>query len=199
MCSSSAERIASCYAGTVGLTKGDDRYVRSYLTDMHLTDVYRLFEFLAAAKANKTTRIPGIESFTSALIYALETLVRQKEGRFTTDELLRTIKDAPNFPKDQEPQLVERRNPHTRAGRIMLHPIRLDRMESQTSNECQVIQRTSDSESLESSISSSVSSEDARDEKSSTLPSSFDREPSFQFTEPRDKSSVDADIQSVVF
>ena len=59
----------------------------------------------------------------------------QNEGRFTTDELLRTIKVHPHFPKDQEPQLAERRDQHTRAGRIMLHPIRRDGLECQISNE----------------------------------------------------------------
>ena len=109
---------------------------------MHLTDEYRLFEFLAAAKANKTTRIPGKESFTSALIYALDRLVRQKEGRFTTDELLRTIKvHAPHFPEDQEPHLAERRDPHTKAGRIMLHPIRRDGVECKIPNEVGTIEQ----------------------------------------------------------
>lgn len=52
---------------------------------------------------------------------------KNKGGRFTTDELLRTIREhAPQFPKEQEPHLVERGDPHTKAGRIMLHPIRRD-------------------------------------------------------------------------
>jgi len=95
---------------------------------VHLADDVRLFEFLAAAKPNATTGVPGKESFTSALIYALVKLVDQKpEGRFTTVELLNTIKDhAPHFPKNQEPMLVERGDSHTQAGRIMLHPIQRD-------------------------------------------------------------------------
>ena len=93
----------------------------------------RLFEFLAAAKATRTTAVPGKESFTSALIYALEQLVAGKtEGRFTTVELLNTIKErAPHFPKEQDPLLVERGDSHTQAGRIMLHPIRRDGAVSQ--------------------------------------------------------------------
>ena len=81
--------------------------------------------------------MPGQESFTSALIYALETLSQQKkEGRFTTVELLRTIKDhAPHFPKDQDPILSERGNMHAPAGRIMLHPLRRDGTMSQIPNE----------------------------------------------------------------
>ena len=67
---------------------------------------------------------PGDESFTSALIWALETLLEEKkEGRFTTVELLNKIKsDAPHFPKDQDPILSDRKD-STSAGRIMLHPL----------------------------------------------------------------------------
>lgn len=69
--------------------------------------------------------MPGIDSFTSALIYALERLVEEsKDGRFTTIELLNKIKiDAPHFPKDQTPMLVDREKKPS-AGRIMLHPLR---------------------------------------------------------------------------
>ena len=48
----------------------------------------------------------------------------KKQGRFTTDEVLRKIKTAPNFPKDQNPQISNRDNKKTSAGRIMLHPLR---------------------------------------------------------------------------
>lgn len=84
----------------------------------------RLFEYLAATKQLATTPIPGDNSFTSALIYALETLVEDKEdGRFTTDELLRKIQhDAPSFSRDQKPVLSDREG-NTSAGRIMLHPL----------------------------------------------------------------------------
>ena len=69
-----------------------------------------------------TTRVPGEDSFTSALIYALEALVEEK-GMFTTVELLRKIKShAPNFPSDQIPVLSDRRD-DAQAGRIMLHPL----------------------------------------------------------------------------
>ena len=71
-----------------------------------------------------STPVPGKDSFTSALIHALEALVEEKvEGRFTTVELLRKIKhDAPHFPKDQTPVLSDRER-NTSAGRIMLHPL----------------------------------------------------------------------------
>lgn len=89
----------------------------------------RLFEFLAATDNQGRTALPGKKSFTSALIYALEHLLDKKErGRFTTVELLGTIKDkniAPNFPKDQHPMLNERGDMPAPAGRIMLHPLRL--------------------------------------------------------------------------
>ncbi|KAF6234773.1 hypothetical protein HO173_006993 [Letharia columbiana] len=69
-----------------------------------------------------TTQVPGEDSFTSALIYALEALVEEK-GMSTTVELLRKIKShAPNFPSDQIPVLSDRRD-DAQAGRIMLHPL----------------------------------------------------------------------------
>ena len=67
---------------------------------------------------------PGKESFTRALIYALNALVEKRpDGRFTTVELLNKIKDAPDFPKDQNPTLSDREKKGS-AGRIMLHPLR---------------------------------------------------------------------------
>ena len=87
----------------------------------------RSFEFLAATGegTSSTTKVPGKDSFTRALIYALEALVDERtDGRFTTVELLNKIKtDAPDFPKDQNPMLIKREKKHA-AGRIMLHPIR---------------------------------------------------------------------------
>lgn len=69
-----------------------------------------------------STKVPGNDSFTSALIYGLKTLVEEREdGRFTTVELLNKIKDeAPHFPKDQNPMLINREKKSS-AGRIMLH------------------------------------------------------------------------------
>ena len=70
-----------------------------------------------------TTPIPGQNSFTSALIFALETLV-EEQGRFTTVELRNKIKnDAPNFPKNQNPVLCSRKKCGSSSGRIMLHPL----------------------------------------------------------------------------
>ena len=85
----------------------------------------RSFEYLGATDATGTTKVPGKDSFTRALIYALESLVKQRaDGRFTTVELLNQIKtNAPDFPKDQNPKLLNREKENS-AGRIVLHPLR---------------------------------------------------------------------------
>lgn len=83
----------------------------------------RSFEYLAATEEMGFTQVPGNDSFTTALIYALETLVKERDdGRFTTVELLNKINDAPHFPKDQNPMLINREKKFS-AGRIMLHPL----------------------------------------------------------------------------
>ena len=83
-----------------------------------------------------STPAPGPDSFTSALIYALEALVGEKEGGpITTVEILNKIMDhAPCFPKDQSPVLSNRRE-SSRGVRIMLSPLQkkgLDTGKSQT-------------------------------------------------------------------
>lgn len=94
----------------------------------------RSFEYLAATGEMGFTKVPGKDSFTSALIYALKTLVKEREdGRFTTVELLNTIKfDAPNFPKDQHPMLINREKKFS-TGRIMLHPLQRDGLDDELS------------------------------------------------------------------
>ena len=93
----------------------------------------RSFEYLAATEAIGSTPVPGPDSFTSALIYALETLVEEKVGgRFTTVELLNKIKLYKHFPKEQIPVLSDREMKPT-AGRIMLHPLMKTSSESQSS------------------------------------------------------------------
>lgn len=67
------------------------------------------------------TQLPGQDSFTSALMYALKELVKEK-GRFTTVDLLRKIQNHEEFPKDQTPVLSDRKD-NVLAGRIMLHPL----------------------------------------------------------------------------
>ena len=84
----------------------------------------KAIEYLAATKAHEYTRGPGKESFTSALIFALKALRKERE-RFTTIELLRKINQYKDLPKDQKPVLSDRQESTSTAnpGRIMLHPL----------------------------------------------------------------------------
>jgi hypothetical protein len=68
----------------------------------------RRSEFLGATSANSTTPIPGVNSFTSGLISALEDLSGEARG-FTTSELRQKIIESPDFPENQIPGLYERR------------------------------------------------------------------------------------------
>jgi hypothetical protein len=83
----------------------------------------KIFEFLGATQANATTRAPGVESFTSALIWALEAFSNDAEG-FTTSQLLTKILEAPDFPLDdgQRPCLTERGHHSLRRLRIAAIP-----------------------------------------------------------------------------
>ena len=68
--------------------------------------------------------VPGEDSFTRALIYALKALAEERaDARFTTLELRDKIKGAPNFPADQNPMLCNRNDKKRSAGRIVLHPL----------------------------------------------------------------------------
>ena len=99
-----------CYAGNLG--------TRSPST--------RAFEYLAATAAGSTTKSPGPESFTSALIWALKELVKEK-GCFTTQQLMHKIKrNAPNFPPGQKPVLSKRGDQNS-ASFITLEPISKDK------------------------------------------------------------------------
>lgn len=71
------------------------------------------------------TPVPGDTSFTSALIWALKILVKEKPGgRFTTVDLLNKINDdAPNFPKTQTSVLSDRLHKNGFVGHIVLHPL----------------------------------------------------------------------------
>lgn len=67
------------------------------------------FEFLGATASNGLARLPGKESFSRALIWALNQLADEKDG-FTTSRLYSKIIDAPDFPNhEQTPTLSERR------------------------------------------------------------------------------------------
>lgn len=69
----------------------------------------RKFELLAACGHGKTTRFPGKDSFTSALIWALEELAKENPSSpFSTCKLqLKITRDAPHFSEieDQKPFL----------------------------------------------------------------------------------------------
>jgi hypothetical protein len=67
------------------------------------------FEFLGATASNGLARLPGKESFSRALIWALNQLADEKDG-FTTSQLYSKIIAAPDFPDhEQTPTLSERR------------------------------------------------------------------------------------------
>ncbi|KAF7872141.1 hypothetical protein EAF04_003066 [Stromatinia cepivora] len=83
----------------------------------------RAFEYMAATSQRSTTKKPGPGSFTAALIWALKEMVRSKPGRsFSTHELLRKIRQAPNFPRPQAPRLTER-GPIGSLRKIVLVPL----------------------------------------------------------------------------
>jgi hypothetical protein len=76
--------------------------------------INRSFEYLAASTSTYT-RSPGKQSFTSALIWALEKLAHhpprealQASPMFTTSKLAKTIWECPDFPKEQKPSLTTR-------------------------------------------------------------------------------------------
>jgi len=82
-----------------------------------------IFEFLGSTAANGYARIPGKESFTTALIWALKALAEEnEEDGFTTSQLYSKILKAPDFPsEEQTPTLSERRGHCSR--RLMLAPL----------------------------------------------------------------------------
>ena len=83
---------------------------------------YRKFETLAATKAMISNPAPGRNSFTSALIWALEDPA-ESQPCFTTSELLKAIMDkAPHLPKNQTPVLSDRVY-YNSAESIMLSPL----------------------------------------------------------------------------
>ncbi|KAK6822851.1 homeobox domain-containing protein [Apiospora arundinis] len=80
----------------------------------------RTFEYLAATSANSTTKAPGPNSFTSALIWSLDQLLEERNC-FSTSALLQTILNrAPDFPEDQSPRLSER--PDSAQRKILIAP-----------------------------------------------------------------------------
>jgi hypothetical protein len=100
-----------CYAGN--------------LLPSHLNPHYptRSFECIAACGKDKETTLPGENSFTTALIWALKTLEKNRKS-FTTQELQAMIMEAPNFPGKQFVPLLQHNEP--RDQRLVLAPLATD-------------------------------------------------------------------------
>lgn len=79
-------------------------------------------EFLAACLDDETTPRPGKTSFTSALIWALEGFAK-KGSRFGVNNLLREIKQAPDFRRNRQHPTLTRRARKPRQQRIILHAL----------------------------------------------------------------------------
>lgn len=77
------------------------------------------FQVLGACTENEVTRPPGKESFTMALIWALEQL--KCRDHFFVNELRMEIRKAPDFPETQIPVLVDR--DHASPGHIVIAPL----------------------------------------------------------------------------
>jgi hypothetical protein len=104
----------------------------------------RIFEYLGACGAAQTTPLPGPDSFTSALIYALEALAEECD-RFTSSELLNKILKAPKFGSDgQLPCLFERTLHCVR--RLVLEPLDLKAYEPPSSDRNQSNERVDSSQ-----------------------------------------------------
>ena len=85
-----------------------------------VTECFRSFEFLGACSSGNTTLSPGPESFTKALIWALEAFA-EEEHPFVVSQLSSRIREAPNFPNDQVPVQLDRGDGSIE--RIMLAPL----------------------------------------------------------------------------
>ncbi len=87
------EVMDCCYAGDLGEPKrGQSAWCN------------RSFEYIAATSAGKLTNSPGDTSFTSALIWALNQFaLPESRKNFTVTDLVKKIRECPNFPKDQVP------------------------------------------------------------------------------------------------
>lgn len=81
----------------------------------------RIFEFLGATGPDGTTPLPGKDSFTSALIWALEELA-DEGARFMSSELLEKILKAPNFDRDGQVPCMNARGPHC-VRKLILEPM----------------------------------------------------------------------------
>lgn len=81
----------------------------------------RIFEFLGAAGPDQTTPLPGPDSFTSALIFALNKFAEDGES-FTSSELLDKICYAPHFNHASQLPCLSERAMHS-SRRLILEPL----------------------------------------------------------------------------
>ena len=81
----------------------------------------RIFEFLGAAGPEETTPLPGPDSFSRALIWALKELAKHGEP-FISSELFSKILHAPNFPRTGQLPCLGDRGPHS-IRRLVLEPL----------------------------------------------------------------------------
>lgn len=89
----------------------------------------RSFELLAACKHDAKTHPPGKKSFTKALIWALESLLKSRRI-FSTHELQMKIPHAPGFPKEQVVRIIDRGEPSDHRLVLAATPLRSDSMMS---------------------------------------------------------------------
>ncbi|KAF7503041.1 hypothetical protein GJ744_004679 [Endocarpon pusillum] len=93
----------------------------------------RIFEFLGATGPDGTTPLPGKDSFTSALIWALEQLA-DEHARFMSNELLEKILKAPGFSEQGQVPCMNGRGPHC-VRKLILEPMDLDEEKAQANPE----------------------------------------------------------------
>ena len=94
--------------------------MKNLLKPYYLTKL-RAYEYLIATGPEDTTRAPGPNSFTRALIFSLEALANENRP-FTSAQLASKIKNAPGFPQHQEPNLSSPEKGLTK-GRILFYPV----------------------------------------------------------------------------
>ena len=102
-----------CSAGTLGSETGRGGFSRAY-------------EYLGATQKDQSTPIPGPDSFTTALTWALKDYAQRPESqrRFTTNDLRRKIKEeAPGFSNLGQRPTIKKNAKHDGAPAIILHPL----------------------------------------------------------------------------
>ena len=80
----------------------------------------RIFEFLGASGPDQTTPLPGPDSFTSALTWAMKELAQ--DGCFMSSELLEKILSAERFPRGGQLPCLSERGLHS-VRRLILEPL----------------------------------------------------------------------------